>query len=131
MGKKITVNPGWGYYKKLTYAPAVRKGNMLFISGMDASRLEPSTGKPVIRGGVVEQTQVIYEKIKAVLETAGASFDDVVWTTDYIITTKNYKETAAIRRQYFGESLPASTGVIVKGLLNREALIEIDVVAVL
>ena len=30
MAKKVIVNPGWDYYKKATYAPAVKKGNMLF-----------------------------------------------------------------------------------------------------
>ena len=131
MGKKITINPGWERYKRLTFAPAVRKGNMLFITGQDGSQIDPATGQPVIKGDIVEQTRAIYEKVKAILEAAGASFDDVVWTTDYITTTENYKATAEVRRQYFGDNFPASTGIIVKGLLNKEALIEIDAVAVL
>ena len=131
MGKKTMINPGWEHYKKLTFAPAVRKGNMLFITGMDGSQVDPTIGKPIVKGDIVEQTKVIYEKLKAVLDAAGASFEDVVWTTDYITTTENYKATAEVRRQYFGESFPASTGIIVKGLLNKEALIEIDAVAVL
>ena len=131
MGKKVMINPGWERYKKLTFAPAVRKGNMLFITGMDGSEDDPATGKPIVRGDIVEQSRVIYEKLKAILKAAGASFDDVVWTTDYITTTENYRATAEVRRQYFGESFPASTGIIVKGLLNEQALIEIDAVAVL
>jgi len=131
MSKKTMINPGWEWYKKLTFAPAVRKGNMLFISGQDGSKIDRDTGKLVIRGDIVEQTRVIYEKLKAILEAAGASFEDVVWTTDYITTTENYKATAEVRRQYFGESLPASTGIIVKDLLGDGALIEIDAVAIL
>lgn len=131
MSKKMMINPGWERYKRLTFAPAVRKGNMLFISGQSGSQVNPATGEPVIKGDIVEQTRVIYEKLKAILEAAGASFEDVVWTTDYITTTENYKSTAEVRRQYFGERFPASTGIIVKGLLNKEALIEIDAVAVL
>ena len=132
MSKKQIVNPGWAWYKKLTFAPAVRKGNMLFITGQDASQLDSKTGKPVIKGDIAEQTKVIYEKIKAILLAAGATFDDVVWTTDYVTTLKNYKATAEIRRQYFGDSVPASTGIAVKGLLGgKQALIEIDAIAVL
>jgi len=131
MNKKTAVNPGWEAYKRLTFAPAVRKGNMLFISGMDAAQADPVTGKLMVRGDIVEQTRVIYAKFQAILETAGASFEDVVSTTDYIITTENYKATAEVRRQYFGESFPASVGIIVKGLLREGALIEIDAVAVL
>jgi enamine deaminase RidA (YjgF/YER057c/UK114 family) len=65
------------------------------------------------------------------LEAAGATFEDVVWTTDYITTKENYKATAEVRRQSFGESFPASTGIIVKSLLSEGALIEIDAVALL
>ena len=131
MGKKITINPGWERYKYLTFAPAVRKGNMLFITGQDGSQIDPATGERVIKEGMVEQTRVIYEKIKAILEAAGATFDDVVWTTDYITTTENYRDTAEVRRQYFGDNFPASTGIIVAGLLGKGALIEIDAVAML
>ena len=91
MGKKIVINPGWEYYSRLTFAPAVRKGNMLFISGQDGSQLDPVTGKLTIKGDIVEQTKVIYEKLKTILEAAGASFDDLVCTTDYITTIDNYR----------------------------------------
>ena len=131
MSRKLMINPGWERYKRLTFAPAVRKGKMLFITGQDGSQLDPDTGKPIVRGDIVEQTRVIYEKLRVILEAAGASFEDVVWTTDYITTTENYKSTADVRREYFGEDFPAATGIIVKGLLNRGALIEVDAVAVL
>lgn len=131
MNKKTMINPGWEAYKRLTFAPAVRKGNMLFISGTDATQVDPATGKLIVRGDMVEQTTVIYEKLKAILEAAGATFEDVVWTTDYITTKENYKATAEVRRRYFGESFPASTGIIVKSLLSEGALIEIDAVALL
>lgn len=131
MNKKTMINPGWEAYKRLTFAPAVRKGNMLFISGTDATQVDPATGKLIVRGDMVEQTTVIYEKLKAILEAAGATFEDVVWTTDYITTKENYKATAEVRRQSFGESFPASTGIIVKSLLSEGALIEIDAVALL
>ena len=131
MSAKIAINPGWERYKKLTFAPAVRKGNMLFISGQTATEIDPATGKKVVKGDIVDQTRAIYEKIRLILDAAGAGFEDVVSTTDYITTTENYKSTGEVRRRYFGDSFPASTGVIVKGLLNKDALIEIEAVAVL
>lgn len=131
MSKKIIINPGWDEYQGLTFAPAVRKGNMLFISGLTASQPDPATGKSIARGDIVEQTKEIYEKMKVILETAGATFEDVVSTTDYITTTENYRATAEVRRRYFGESLPASTGIIVKGILGQGTLIEITAVAIL
>ena len=131
MSRKRMINPGWERYKKLTFAPAVRKGNMLFISGQTGSQIDPATGRLVTNGDIVEQTRIIYEKIKTILQSEGAGFDDIVRTTDYITTTANYKATAEVRRQYFGDNFPASTGVIVKGLLNKDALIEIEAVAMI
>jgi enamine deaminase RidA (YjgF/YER057c/UK114 family) len=44
---------------------------------------------------------------------------------------ENYRSTAEVRRQHFGESFPAATGIIVKSLMGKGALIEVDAVAVL
>lgn len=129
--KRQVVNPGWEYYQKYTFSPAVRKGNLLFISGIDATERDAATGEVSARGDIVAQTRVIFEKMKAILEAAGASFDDVVQTTDYIITTRDYKNTSQVRREYFKGDFPAATGVVVKELLGKGALIEIDAISVL
>jgi enamine deaminase RidA (YjgF/YER057c/UK114 family) len=102
---------------------------MLFISGMTAG--DPLTGKLVGEGDIAAQTRYIYKKMEEVLKAAGASFDDVVKTVDYITTMDNYKETAKIRREFFKNGFPAATGFVVKRLLREGALIEIDAVAVL
>ena len=62
-------------------------------------------------------------------EAAGCTYADVVMTTDYITTTDGYHETGAVRKKYFKEPYPASTGVIVATLLRPGALVEIDAVA--
>ena len=115
-------------YRKYTFSPAVKKGNMVFVSGSTA--VDRYTGEFVGEGDIVAQTRQCYKNMKETLEAAGATMADVVWTTDYITTTENYKETANIRREYFGDSFPASVGIIVAGLLNPKALIEIEAVAV-
>ena len=132
MGKRIVINPGWSYYSdsRFTFSPAVRKGNMLFISGQNAAQYDPSTGKLVITGDMLAQTEAIYKNIGAILQAAGATFDDIVMTTDYVTSWEGYKKTAEIRRRYFKDSFPAATGVLVKGLVGG-ALIEIDAIAVL
>jgi len=132
MSKKERIQPqGWEVYEHLTFAPAVRKGNMLYISGTDATEVDPQTGKWGIKGDIVQQYKVIFEKLKVILDTAGGSFEDVVWTCDYLRTKEGYKGTAAIRREYFGNSFPASSGIVVKELLSKDALIEMDAVAIL
>lgn len=132
MSKRQAIIPkGWEIYEHLTFAPAVRRGNMLYISGTDATEIDGQTGKLVQRGDIVEQYRTIFLKMKLILETAGGTFDDVVWTCDYITSKQGYKGTAAVRREFFGSSFPASTGIVVKELLSRDALVEMDAIAII
>ncbi|MBW1888581.1 MAG: RidA family protein [Deltaproteobacteria bacterium] len=101
---------------------------MLFISGITAV---DDQGNIIGKGDMVTQTRAIFERIGEILKAAGATFDDVVKTVDYITTTENYRGTADVRREFFKKEFPAATGVIVAGLLRPDALIEIDAVAVI
>lgn len=129
MGKKEVVNPGIPGFERFTFSPGIiKEGKMLYISGTTAT---DDQGNIVGAGDIVAQTRCIFEKMGKILEAAGASFDDIVKTVDYITTTENYRGTAGVRREFFGKDFPAATGVIVAGLLRPEALIEIDAVAVI
>ena len=119
---------GGPWLERYTFSPAVRAGNLLFISGMTAG---DEAGAVVGRGDIVAQTRYIYEKMAALLKAAGAGFEHVVQTTEYVTTTENYARTAAVRREIFRPPYPTATGVIVAGLLREGALIEISAVAVL
>lgn len=131
MSNKEVISMGWDHYRKVTYSPAVKKGNMLFISGQTGMDYE--TGEVVGKGDLEAQTRQAYMNVKAILEKAGAGFDDVVKITDYITpeALPNYKATASVRREFLKKDFPASTGVVVNRLVRSEFLIEIDVVAVL
>jgi len=113
---------------RYTFSPAVRAGNLLFISGTTAG---DEHGQLVGPGDIVAQTRYIFEKFGRLLRAAGGGFEHVVETTDYVTTTENYARTAAVRREFFGDRFPTDTGVIVAGLLREGALIEISAVAVL
>jgi reactive intermediate/imine deaminase len=119
----------WHLDERYTFSTAVRRGPFLFISGVIAR--DPGTGEIEGKGDIVAQTDFIFRKIGAILEAAGGSFADVVKTTDYVTTLERYNETAAIRRKYFKNGFPAATGVVVKALVNPEAMIEIDAIAIL
>jgi aminoacrylate peracid reductase len=122
------VDPGWPRHARLTFPPAVRRGNLLFISGITAA---DDDGNLVGEGDITAQARYIYRRIGQILAAAGATYADVVKTTDYITTTVGYRGTAEVRREVFGQDFPAATGVIVAGLLRPGALIEIDAVAVI
>jgi len=114
--------------QRYTFSPAVRAGNLLLISGTTASDRD---GRIVAPGDIVGQTRYIFQKFEALLKAAGAGFEHIAQTTEYITTTENYGRTAEVRREFFRGRFPTATGVIVKGLLREGALIEISALAVL
>lgn len=123
------VIPAGGWSDKFTFSPAVRAGNLLFISGMTAADEKGILAGP---GDIVRQTEYIFEKMGRILAAAGADFSNIVETTDYYLTLEGYAKTAAVRKKVFGgPPYPAATGVQVAGLIRPGALIEIKAVAVL
>lgn len=123
--RKITGGRDW--HPRYTYWPARRVGNLLFISGTTGT---DDAGNITAPGDIVEQTRQIFRKWGALLEEAGCTYDDIVQTVDHFTTTENYRGTAAVRREFFKERMPTSTGVLVSGLLRPHALIEIHGIAV-
>ena len=114
--------------EQYTYVAALRVGNMVWLSGTTGT---DDSGKITAPGDIEEQTRQIFRKFDRLLRSIGSSCDDIVATTDFFTTTENYKRTAVVRREFFKTSKPTSTGVLVAGLLRKDALIEISAVAVL
>jgi enamine deaminase RidA (YjgF/YER057c/UK114 family) len=126
-GQMITA-AGTAWPERYTFSPALRAGRLLFISGTTAT---DEQGQLVSPGDIVGQARHIYEKFGRLLAAAGGGLEHVVETTEYIVTTENYRGTADVRRAVFRRPYPAATGIIVAGLLRPGALIEISAVAVL
>ena len=119
------VNPGWDV-SRLTFSPAVRHGDTLYVSGL----LATGDDRQVLhRGDMAAQLRVIYGKLAEILAAAGGTLDDVVMTREYVTTLDGYKATADVRREVFREPFPAAVGVVVAGLVHRDALIELEAVA--
>jgi enamine deaminase RidA (YjgF/YER057c/UK114 family) len=119
--------PTWP--KSFTFSPAVRAGNMVFLSGTTAT---DEKGRIVGEGDIVAQTRQIFRKFSAILESVGGSLANIVETTDYVLSLEDYEKTADLRRELFrGPPWPAATGAVVSGLVRKDALIEIKGIAVL
>ena len=113
----------------LTFSPAVRVGNLVFLSGTTAT---DDQGNIVGPGDIVVQTRQIFHKFLLILESVGGSLAHIVETTDYVLSLDDYKKTAQLRRELFkGPPWPAATGVVVSGLVRKDALIEIKGIAAL
>jgi enamine deaminase RidA (YjgF/YER057c/UK114 family) len=124
--EKLTGGKPWPEH--YTFAPAMRVGNTIWLSGTTGT---DETGKITAPGDIVEQTRQIFRKFEALLQSVGGSCEDIVQTEEFITTTENYKGTADVRREFLKTATPASTGVLVAGLIRKDALIEISAIAVL
>lgn len=114
---------------RLTFSPAVRVGNFVWISGLTATNAALEIVGP---GDIAAQTRFIFEKMDSLLQSLGGSLRNIVETTDYVTTWEGYEKTAAVRCEMLGgPPWPAATGVLVSGLIRKGALIEIKATAVL
>ncbi len=109
------------------YSHAVAAGNLLFISGQAA--LAPD-GSGRRAGSLEEEVRQTLDNVKAVLEDAGSSLDQVVKTTVYLADMNDFGEMNAIYKEYFGENPPART-TIQAGRLPLDFRVEIEAIALL
>ena len=87
-------------------------------------------GNLVGPGDVRAQTRQVFENLKAILEANGATFADVVKIGTYLTTLGDLAGMREVRGEYLSSEPPASTAVQVVALVVPEAVIEVDVVAV-
>ena len=109
------------------YSPAVKVGNMLFLSG--SIPLDPVSGQ-LVEGGIKEQTTRVLDNIKGLLAAAGTDFDHVVRTTVFMVDLGEFAAMNEIYASYFSAPYPARSTVQV-AKLPRDVRVEIDVIAVL
>ena len=107
------------------YSQAIEAGAFVFVSGQIP--LIPATGE-LVEGSVEVQTARVLENLKAILEAAGSSLENVVKTTVYITNMDDFTKVNGIYGQYFQENPPARVCVEVSKL-PKGALVEIDVIA--
>lgn len=87
-------------------------------------------GNLVGKGDVRAQLKQIFENIKALLEARGATLDQVVKLTTFLTDADFYPIFNEVRRESLKEVYPASTAVIVKGLVNKDWLAEVEAIAI-
>jgi enamine deaminase RidA (YjgF/YER057c/UK114 family) len=125
------VNPGWSRYHTLTYAPGVKAGRTLYMSGFAA--LDMESQQALHPGDVVAQAEVTYEAVLQVLAAAGGGPEDLTSTIEFVCPEglPSYRGVAAVRQRLLRAPWPASTGAVCAALLRPEFLLEVFPVAVL
>ncbi len=115
-----------GVHKTTGYSHAAKAGGLVFVAGQVAQDAE---GVLVGRGDIEAQAVQVFENLKAVLASAGATFDDVVKLTTYTTSLAYRPKIAEIRARYFKTYFPPNTFVVVSSLATPEYLLEIEAVA--
>jgi len=108
------------------FTDAVRAGNLLYVSGIVAV---DGDGNLVGSDDVVAQTRQVFENMRAVLDTAGCGFEDVVKVTIFLTDVDDRPRINPLRQEVFGATRPASTLVEVPRLAVDGAKVEIECVA--
>ncbi len=109
------------------YTHGWRVGNTVYVAGQLAL---DKAGTLVGPNDIRAQTRRIFENMRRVLETGGASLRDVVKITVFVTDIRYREGYGEVRQEFFATNPPASTLVQVAGLAIPGALIEIEAVAV-
>jgi reactive intermediate/imine deaminase len=107
------------------FSPAIQVGQLLFISGQVA---QDNDGKTVGVGDCEAQTRQVMSRIRTIAEAAGATLPDVIKITTFLTDIANYQAFSKVRSETFPSSPPASSTVIVAGLVRPEFLVEVEAV---
>ena len=109
------------------YSRAVKIGNTIEVTGTVAV---DDNSKLVGGKDAYEQTKYILHKIEKVLERAGATMKDVVRTRMFVTDISRWEEYGKAHGEVFADIRPCTSMIEVKGLIDREYLIEIEATAV-
>jgi 2-iminobutanoate/2-iminopropanoate deaminase len=107
-------------------SPAVRVGNVIFLSGVMGTK---PGGGGLADGGIEGQTRQALENVKSALALAGAKMEDVAKCTVFLTEAANFQAMNTVYREFFPTDPPARSTVAVAALVVPNALIEIECTA--
>ena len=103
-------------------------GNLIFTSGQVP--LDPATGN-IIGTTIEEQTEQVLKNVKAILEEAGSSMQNVLKTTVFIKNMNDFAAMNAVYAKYFTEGSYPSRSAVEVARLPKDVLVEIETIAYL
>ena len=127
MAKRRRISSGTPFETRVGYSRAVVVGDLVFVSGTTAMK----DGQLVGPGDARAQARQTLENILWALGQAGATANDVGRSRRYLTNIADWPAVTEEVAAVFGDVRPAGTLVEVKGLINPEMLVEIEVDAML
>ena len=109
------------------YNQGVLTGNTLYTSGQIA--LNPVTMQ-LVMDSIEEETKQVMENLKAVLEAAGMTFENVIKTTIFIMNMGDFARINEVYGSYFNEKTAPARETVQVACLPKNVNVEISMVAV-
>ncbi|MGI6226158.1 MAG: RidA family protein [Peptococcales bacterium] len=109
------------------YSQGIKAGQFLFVSGQIP--INPQTGE-VVSGNIQNQTEQVLENLKAIIEKAGATLEDVVKTTIFLKDMNQFTLVNDTYSQYFSINPPARACVEV-ARLPKDVGVEIEAIVLI
>ena len=109
------------------YNQAILSGNTLYTSGQIA--INPATGE-IQLGTIEEETTLVMENMKAVLEAADMTFEDVVKASIFISDMDDFSEINAVYGHYFNEETAPARETVEVANLPKYVHVEISMIAI-
>ena len=120
-GATKTCSTGSAWEPKMGYSRAVRKGNMIFVTGTVGINADKTYTPDV--GAQARRSLAI---IQGAIEALGGKMTDVVRTRMFVTDVSQWEKVAVVHGELFAEIRPATSIVEVAKLIDGEALIEIE-----
>lgn len=96
-----------------SYSQAIQSGNFVFLSGQIP--LDPTTME-IVDGNFEARARRVFDNLKAVVEAAGGTLDQIVKLTVYLTDLDNFAAVNAVMAEYFAEPYPARAALGVASL---------------
>lgn len=109
------------------YSQAIDCGAFLITSGQVP--FDPATGV-IVEGGITEQTRQSLNNVKAILEAAGLTMDNVVKTTVFLQNMGDFAAMNAVYAEFFTEGQYPARSAVEVAALPKGALVEIETICV-
>ena len=124
--RKEVIQPE-GVARLPVFSSAVRSGDLIFLSG--AIGALPGVSPPTLaEGGIIPETRQTMDNLAAVLEAAGAGWEDVVKCTVFLADMADYATFNEVYLEYFPEDPPARSALAAAGLAF-DARVEVECIA--
>jgi 2-iminobutanoate/2-iminopropanoate deaminase len=107
----------------------VATGKMVFVAGQIP--LDPQTGEIIGSRDVAAQTEQAIANLKAILEAAGATLDDVVKTSVFLKDMNDFGAMNGVYARYFAEDTAPARACVEVARLPKDVLVEIECIAVI